>query len=116
MRQNFIEQQMDAFIEQNTKRYRNLKGPLTLHEGIDLAIHEWTAQGKAPNTIDTYVRHLREFSTFAHKKFQHPNLVQRMDRFCIASYRTFLAARRTEEGAPLSPRSVQIRLDSLRAF
>ncbi|HHY65586.1 MAG TPA: tyrosine-type recombinase/integrase [Alicyclobacillus sp.] len=116
MAEDFYEAQMDAFLFSNRKRYRNVKGPITLHEGISVAVSEWAGQGKSSFTIKTYQRHLMQFAKFAHKAIEHPAYVSRIDRFCVAKYRTFLYKRVTKQGKRLSGRSIQLHLDSLRAF
>ncbi|QQE77301.1 tyrosine-type recombinase/integrase [Alicyclobacillus sp. SO9] len=112
--QTDIDTQLDSFFSSNPKRYRNLRGPISLHEGIDIAMQAWSRHPKT--TRDTYERQLRDFSAFAHKKFQHPVSVVRLDYHCLAQYRLFLNRRVTKDGQLYSPASIQLAMDSLSSF
>lgn len=111
-RSDYFDRMVEDVTQKNTRRYRNQQGPITLHEATSLSRTEWEGLGMSKDTMDTYQHHLREFSSFAHRCLAHPCYLNTIDRFVIARYRMYLQS----EKRGIAPRTVQLKLDTVRAF
>jgi len=104
--------------QRNKKRYRNIEGTITLTEAIEIARANWEGNLE-PQSISTYMDHLKEFKTFAHHCWPHPCRLIDIDKFMCADYRSYLNGRQNKnknEGEKLSGRTIQLKLDSVRAL
>jgi site-specific recombinase XerD len=110
-RTSYFEDKIEAYLQRNKKRYRNVKGPLTLHEAIQIAKAEWRGRGLTENTIVAYTTDLKEFSKFAHKSWSHPCYVHEIDKFKCADFRAYLHERDDLKGS-----SIQRKIDTVRSL
>lgn len=105
------EVRITAYQQRNSKRYRGLKGPITLHEAIKIATAEWRGRHLSEATITAYLSDLKEFSAFAHKVWSHPCYFSEIDKFKCADYRSYLYSHEEWTGTTL-----QRKIDSLSAL
>ncbi|ATY84455.1 hypothetical protein CVV65_05375 [Kyrpidia spormannii] len=112
---NNLGTQVVEFLSSTQDEWQDTEGGLTVHKAISMAVNAWKAKGKAKH-IDTYRRHLKDFAEFTDIALHNPRTIDKLDRTFMAKYRYFLHVRKTAKGEPLSPRTIQLHLDSLRAF
>ncbi len=100
--------------ERNPKRYAPMAAPRTLTEAVDFCECYWIR--KFPDSVSTYMRHIREFANWAHKHLSHPCMLMQIDQHVLARYRWALENRPKQGGGFLSGGSVQLKLNTVAAM